>query len=107
MYGARHLDQPPLPEAEGADWGGAKYADLIFVLGIHNLQSFRQTPRSIDQIHNRLGFSGRWMTSDTSVGPLSLWERAEVRVQADASDLSHCTIPNPAARPLAKHPVSK
>jgi hypothetical protein len=32
------------------------------------------------RIHNRLGFSGRCMTPDTSVGPLSLRERAGVRV---------------------------
>jgi hypothetical protein len=29
--------------------------------------------------HNRLGFPGRYITQDTPVGPLSLWERAGVR----------------------------
>jgi hypothetical protein len=33
MFDARHLDQSPLPEGEGTDWGMlAMYADLRFLL---------------------------------------------------------------------------
>jgi hypothetical protein len=35
------------------------------------------------RIHNRLGLSGRCTTPDTSVSPLSLRERAGVRVAFD------------------------
>jgi hypothetical protein len=29
-----------------------------------------------------MGSSGSWITPDTAVGPLSLWERAGVRVES-------------------------
>jgi hypothetical protein len=54
----------PLPKGEGTEWGIFKnYTDL----------------KVIGRIHNRLGISGRRMTQYTSVGSLSLWERAGVR----------------------------
>jgi hypothetical protein len=65
------LDGPhpsPLPEGEGTEWGMVQgYADLILLY----------------RIHNRLVLSGRCQTSDASVGPLSLWERAGVRVETE------------------------
>jgi hypothetical protein len=35
--------------------------------------------KEVHRIHNRLAFSGRCIAKDTSVSPLSLWERARVR----------------------------
>jgi hypothetical protein len=53
------------PEVEGTEWGIlTQYADV----------------KDLCRIHNRLGLSGRCMTPDTSVSPLSLGERAGVRV---------------------------
>jgi hypothetical protein len=54
----------PLPEGEGAERGMLEYfIDL----------------KEVHRIHNRLAFSGRCIAKDTSVSPLSLWERARVR----------------------------
>jgi hypothetical protein len=52
------------PEGEGAERGMLEYfIDL----------------KEVHRIHNRLAFSGRCIAKDTSVSPLSLWERARVR----------------------------
>ncbi|PWB30177.1 hypothetical protein DCO47_20410 [Pseudomonas sp. NDM] len=54
----------PLPEGEGADPGiFAKHTDLKWLY----------------RIHSRLGLSGRCMTQDILVSPLSLRERVRVR----------------------------
>jgi hypothetical protein len=58
----------PLPEGEGAERGMLEYfIDL----------------KEVHRIHNRLAFSGRCIAKDTSVSPLSLWERARVRGFSD------------------------
>jgi hypothetical protein len=64
MHNARHLGQLPLPPGEGwgEGWVSKRYAGLYLL-----------------RIHNRLVFSGRCTTPDTSVSSLSLRERAGVR----------------------------
>jgi len=72
MHNARHLGQLPLPLGEETDWGMfGRYADLKeFADSLIDL---------VYPIDNRLDFSGRCITPDTSVSSLSLRERVGVR----------------------------
>ncbi|POA29871.1 hypothetical protein C1891_27170 [Pseudomonas sp. GW456-12-1-14-TSB6] len=82
------------PEGEGTDWGiFTKYTDL----------------KLLYRIHNRLDLSGRRTAPDTSVGSLSLGERAgvrgQVRIKRRAPDTPHwATSPTPDARSPDRSP---
>ena len=64
MPDARHLDQPPLPEGEGIEWGMLwRYADLKVLYRIHNRQkSFRSMDdaKHLDQPALPLGEGTEW-----------------------------------------------
>ena len=65
MHDAKHLDQPPLPEGEGAEWGMLwRYVDLKVLYRILNRQKSFRSMYDVDrpsrsQVRNRHNLSGR------------------------------------------------